>query len=173
MKTDLVNAMLKLLACPETCNDSKECKSCAFYGKPQCSANLKQQCSAVLGAHAKPTDLYRRVTQVLHELGMPAHIKGFAYLRSALVRVVADEHAIQGLCKELYPAISKEFDTTPSRVERAMRHAIEIAWDRGDLSTLQQWFGYTVSLSRGKPTNREFIALVADTLRLERNNGGK
>ena len=107
------------------------------------------------------------VTSVIHEIGVPAHIKGYQYLREAIIIAVNDMDVINAITKVLYPQVAKTFQTTPSRVERAIRHAIEVAWDRGDLDTLQRFFGYTVSNTKGKPTNSEFIALIADKLQLE------
>ena len=108
--------------------------------------------------------LRSRVTDVIHELGVPAHIKGYQYLREAIIIAVNDMDVINAITKVLYPQVAKAFQTTPSRVESAIRHAIEVAWDRGDLDTLQRIFGYTVSNTKGKPTNSEFIALIADRL---------
>lgn len=110
------------------------------------------------------------VTSVIHEIGVPAHIKGYQYLREAIMIAVKDMDVINAITKVLYPQVAKAFQTTPSRVERAIRHAIEVAWDRGDLETLQQFFGYTVSNTKGKPTNSEFIALIADKLQLQLKN---
>lgn len=107
------------------------------------------------------------VTGIIHEIGVPAHIKGYQYLREAIIIAVKDMDVINAITKVLYPQVAKTFQTTPSRVERAIRHAIEVAWDRGDLDTLQRFFGYTVSSSKGKPTNSEFIALIADKLQLQ------
>ena len=107
------------------------------------------------------------VTGIIHELGVPAHIKGYQYLREAIIIAVGDMDVINAITKVLYPQVAKTFQTTPSRVERAIRHAIEVAWDRGDLDTLQRFFGYTVSNTKGKPTNSEFIALIADKLQLQ------
>ena len=107
------------------------------------------------------------VTSVIHEIGVPAHIKGYQYLREAIKIAVNDMEVINAITKVLYPQVAKTFQTTPSRVERAIRHAIEVAWDRGDLDTLQRFFGYTVSNTKGKPTNSEFIALIADKLQLQ------
>ena len=112
------------------------------------------------------------VTGVIHEIGVPAHIKGYQYLRYAIIVAVEDMDVINSITKTLYPMVAKAFSTTPSRVERAIRHAIEVAWDRGDLETLQKYFGYTVSNSKGKPTNSEFIALIADKLQLQIKNSG-
>ena len=107
------------------------------------------------------------VTNIIHEIGVPAHIKGYQYLREAIIIAVNDMDVINAITKVLYPQVAKNFGTTPSRVERAIRHAIEVAWDRGDLDTLQRFFGYTVSNTKGKPTNSEFIALIADKLQLQ------
>ena len=107
------------------------------------------------------------VTNIIHEIGVPAHIKGYQYLREAIIIAVNDMDVINAITKVLYPEVAKTFGTTPSRVERAIRHAIEVAWDRGDLDTLQKFFGYTVSNTKGKPTNSEFIALIADKLQLQ------
>ncbi len=107
------------------------------------------------------------VTGIIHEIGVPAHIKGYQYLREAIIIAVNDMDVINAITKVLYPQVAKTFGTTPSRVERAIRHAIEVAWDRGDLDTLQRFFGYTVSNTKGKPTNSEFIALIADKLQLQ------
>ncbi len=110
------------------------------------------------------------VTSIIHEIGVPAHIKGYQYLREAIIIAVNDMDVINAITKVLYPQVAKTFQTTPSRVERAIRHAIEVAWDRGDLDTLQRFFGYTVSNTKGKPTNSEFIALIADKLQLQLKN---
>ena len=117
-----------------------------------------------------PVELKNLVTSVIHEIGVPAHIKGYQYLREAIMIAVDDMDVINAVTKVLYPEVAKRFGTTPSRVERASRHAIEVAWDRGDLETLQKYFGYTVSNAKGKPTNSEFIAMIADRLVLEQKN---
>ncbi len=114
-----------------------------------------------------PTNIESMVTGIIHEIGVPAHIKGYQYLREAIIIAVNDMDVINAITKVLYPQVAKTFQTTPSRVERAIRHAIEVAWDRGDLDTLQRFFGYTVSNTKGKPTNSEFIALIADKLQLQ------
>lgn len=115
-------------------------------------------------------DIETMVTGIIHEIGVPAHIKGYQYLREAIMIAVQDMDVINAITKVLYPQVAKTFATTPSRVERAIRHAIEVAWDRGDLDTLQRFFGYTVSNTKGKPTNSEFIALIADRLQLQLKN---
>jgi two-component system response regulator (stage 0 sporulation protein A) len=107
------------------------------------------------------------VTNIIHEIGVPAHIKGYQYLREAIMMVVNDIDIINQITKQLYPEIAQRFRTTPSRVERAIRHAIEVAWGRGEQDTVESIFGYTVSAAKGKPTNSEFIAMIADKLRLE------
>ena len=112
-----------------------------------------------------------KVTEVIHQIGVPAHIKGYQYLRDAIMMAVHDMEAVGSITKILYPSIAKQYHTTSSRVERAIRHAIEVAWDRGDLETLQAYFGYTVSGIKGKPTNSEFISMIADRLRLQLKTG--
>ena len=111
--------------------------------------------------------LETRVTDMIHEIGIPAHIKGYHYLRDAIIMAVEDMDVLNAITKILYPTVAKKHQTTASRVERAIRHAIEVAWSRGKLDVLDELFGYTVSNGKGKPTNSEFIALVADTIRLE------
>ena len=108
-----------------------------------------------------------RVTSMIHEIGVPAHIKGYQYLREAIMMTVRDINAINSMTKVLYPTVASKFSTTSSRVERAIRHAIEVAWDRGDIEVLQKTFGYTISNIKGKPTNSEFISMLADKLRLQ------
>ena len=116
------------------------------------------------------TNIESMVTSIIHEIGVPAPIKGYQYLREAIIIAVNDMDVINAITKVLYPQVAKTFPTTPSRVARAIRHAIEVAWDRGDLDTLQRFFGYTVSNTKGKPTNSEFIALIADKLQLQLKN---
>lgn len=111
--------------------------------------------------------LEAKITNIIHEIGVPAHIKGYLYLREAISMVVDNIELLSAVTKELYPSIAKKFKTTPSRVERAIRHAIEVAWSRGKVDTINNLFGYTVNTDKGKPTNSEFIAMVADKLRLE------
>jgi two-component system response regulator (stage 0 sporulation protein A) len=118
-----------------------------------------------------PKNLEAEVTSIMHEIGVPAHIKGYQYLRDAIIMVVNDIELINSITKQLYPNIAKQYNTTPSRVERAIRHAIEVAWSRGKVDAIDSLFGYTVNLGKGKPTNSEFIAMVADKLRLELKAG--
>ena len=112
-------------------------------------------------------DFEMLVTEIIHQIGVPAHIKGYTYLRDAIVLAVIDQIIINFITKELYPTVARAHGTTSSRVERAIRHAIEVAWDRGDVDVLNAYFGYTILNSRGKPTNSEFIAMIADKLRLK------
>ncbi|MGB9662711.1 MAG: sporulation transcription factor Spo0A [Moorellaceae bacterium] len=106
------------------------------------------------------------VTKIIHQMGVPAHIKGYQYLREAILLVIEDINLLGAVTKELYPMIARKYMTTPSRVERAIRHAIELAWDRGNVEVINKFFGYTINMERGKPTNSEFIAMVADKLRI-------
>ena len=115
----------------------------------------------------KTPDLETQVTKIIHQIGVPAHIKGYQYLRTAILLTVNDSDVINSVTKILYPSVAKKYQTTTSRVERAIRHAIEVAWDRGDVEVLNSYFGYTIQNERGKPTNSEFIAMIADNLRLK------
>ena len=111
-----------------------------------------------------------KVTEILHQIGVPAHIKGYHYLRDSIIMSIEHPEIINAVTKQLYPSVAKKYETTSSRVERAIRHAIEVAWDRGDVDVLNSYFGYTIHISRGKPTNSEFIAMIADKLRLQLKN---
>ena len=111
-------------------------------------------------------DLEMMVTEIIHQIGVPAHIKGYHYLRESILLAVQNPDIINSVTKQLYPTVAKKFSTTSSRVERAIRHAIEVAWDRGDVDILNSYFGYTIHNQRGKPTNSEFIAMISDKLRL-------
>lgn len=114
-----------------------------------------------------PNNLEQEITDIIHEIGVPAHIKGYIYLREAITMVVNNMELLSAVTKELYPSIAKKYNTTASRVERAIRHAIEVAWSRGQVETINKIFGYTIHNDKGKPTNSEFIAMVADKLRLK------
>lgn len=114
----------------------------------------------------KTKDLEKDVTDMIHEIGVPAHIKGYQYLREAIMLSVNNNEMLNSITKKLYPTIARKYETTPSRVERAIRHAIEVAWSRGRMETLDSLFGYTINTGKGKPTNSEFIALIADKIRL-------
>lgn len=179
MKDKMMSAMIKLALCPGECGGFEICTVCPHRGQIRCEERMKAEALKLLQeyeaskqvpdklAQHKSCDLESRVTEILHEIGVPAHIKGYKYLREAIIIAVNDMDVIDAITTVLYPQVAKTFQTTPSRVERAIRHAIEVAWDRGDLDTLHKWFGWTVSNTRCKPTNSEFIALVSDKLRLE------
>lgn len=139
-------------------------------GKPAHTGSADSGASFAAQAAAPGIRLETRVTDMIHEIGIPAHIKGYHYLRDAIMMAVEDMDVLNAVTKVLYPTVAKMHQTTASRVERAIRHAIEVAWSRGKLDTLDHLFGYTVSNGKGKPTNSEFIALIADTIRLETKN---
>jgi len=144
--------------------------------KPLDYDSLAERISRIIakrtGVKAKPrspvmgNDIESQVTKVIHQIGVPAHIKGYQYLRTAILMTIKDNDVINSVTKILYPSVAKQYQTTSSRVERAIRHAIEVAWDRGDIDVLNAYFGYTIQNNRGKPTNSEFIAMIADNLRL-------
>lgn len=117
--------------------------------------------------NASNTDLEVTVSEIMHQIGVPAHIKGYQYLREAIILSINNTEMMNSVTKLLYPTVAKTFNTTASRVERAIRHAIEVAWDRGDVDVLSSYFGYTIQNTRGKPTNSEFIAMISDKLRLK------
>ncbi len=134
--------------------------------------DIQNEDTRKVNAYEKASDvpvrsLETEVTQIIHEIGVPAHIKGYQYLREAIIMSVNDMDMLNSITKILYPEIAKKFQTTPSRVERAIRHAIEVAWSRGKMDTIDEMFGYTISNGKGKPTNSEFIALITDRIRLE------
>ena len=116
-------------------------------------------------------ELELMITEIIHQIGVPAHIKGYHYLREAIILSVKNSEIVNSVTKLLYPTVAKTYGTTASRVERAIRHAIEVAWDRGDLDVLNSYFGYTIQNDRGKPTNSEFIAMISDKLRLKLKTG--
>lgn len=130
----------------------------------------KSKCDMLYKNQDDDFELEAQVTQIIHQVGIPAHIKGYQYLRAAIMMVVNNNRVINEVTKTLYPTVAMKFSTTSSRVERAIRHAIEVAWDRGDVDMLNSYFGYTVQNSKGKPTNSEFIAMIADNLRLKMKN---
>ena len=131
------------------------------------SAEISKQTQVAEEAKVVVHDLEQDVTNMIHDIGVPAHIKGYQYLREAIMMSVKEPTMISSITKVLYPTIAKQFQTTPSRVERAIRHAIEVAWSRGRMETLDTLFGYTINTGKGKPTNSEFIALIADKIRLK------
>lgn len=151
----------------------KPCDTQTLFSRIRQVAGRDDGRSAIAGVDTRAmraaetdTDLEAMVTDIIHEIGVPAHIKGYQYLREAIILTIKDMEMINAVTKVLYPEVAKRFSTTPSRVERAIRHAIEVAWDRGDIEVLQKYFGYTVSNIKGKPTNSEFIAMIADSLTL-------
>ena len=155
----------------------KPCEYSALSGKIEralnSSKNLGENAAVFpidAGNDEKEADLETLVTKIIHQIGVPAHIKGYQYLRTAIIMTMENPELIGSITKRLYPGVAKLYGTTSSRVERAIRHAIEVAWDRGDIDVINSFFGYTVQSTRGKPTNSEFIALVADSLRLKKKN---
>ena len=145
----------------------KPCRQTAVLERVRQLANGVPAGEAGEQDETQSRNLESTVTAIIHEIGVPAHIKGYQYLRESILIAVKDMEVINAVTKILYPEVAKRFGTTASRVERAIRHAIEVAWDRGDLETLQKYFGYTVSNAKGKPTNSEFIAMIADRLQLQ------
>ena len=130
--------------------------------------DLMRYCKSDMGSILSlDRELEITVTEILHQIGVPAHIKGYHYLRDSIMMCVLHPEIINAVTKELYPSVAGKYETTPSRVERAIRHAIEVAWDRGDVDVLNSYFGYTIQGSRGKPTNSEFIAMISDRLRIK------
>ena len=166
----------QIIAVSSLCNDTTVSQALEkgvyyFMAKPVHYPSLLEQMRRAVTPDAAPTtdtDLEGQVSAIIHEIGVPAHIKGYQYVREAIIVAVEDMDVINAVTKVLYPEVAKRFGTTPSRVERAIRHGIEVAWDRGDLDTLQHYFGYTVNSAKGKPTNSEFIAMIADRLSLQR-----
>ncbi|MGN1048152.1 MAG: sporulation transcription factor Spo0A [Eubacteriales bacterium] len=137
-----------------------------IFGSRAHSSQPTAQDKSIVQKAGEP-DIETQVTQIIHQIGVPAHIKGYQYLRTAILLTIDDSDIINSVTKVLYPSVAKKYSTTTSRVERAIRHAIEVAWDRGDVDTLNSYFGYTIQHGRGKPTNSEFIAMIADNLRLK------
>lgn len=144
-----------------------------YFLKPYNPAMLAERVVQFAGIHNASAnkngikDLEVVVSQIMHQIGVPAHIRGYQYLREAIILSVNNSEMISSVTKILYPTVAKTFKTTPSRVERAIRHAIEVAWDRGDVDVLSSYFGYTIRNERGKPTNSEFIAMISDNLKLQ------
>ena len=153
----------------EAARDIRDAGAYAFLPKPADDTSVLEHIRHAAGPRCDLPlqQLEMMVTAIIHEIGVPAHIKGYQYLREGIILTVRNMEVINAVTKVLYPEIAKRFGTTPSRVERAIRHAIEVAWDRGDLETLQKYFGYTVNSAKGKPTNSEFIAMIADRLQLQ------
>lgn len=168
----VMNALVSLQVCPK-CNGASECcKACDFVDTHDCSAKLTAKCMDVLNEHFKhgkthvdtstAPDYEGYVSGLLREIGIPAHIKGYRHARYAIILSANDPDYVDAITCRLYPDVAKAFNDTASRVERAIRHAIEVAWDRGDLDVLMHYFGNTIDGSKGKPTNSEFIATMAD-----------
>lgn len=154
-------AVIRILEQPYDAHSVREAIDDAYRGRGN-------DVPAVLSSmESDEASLAAEVTGIIHEIGVPAHIKGYQYLRSAIVIAVKDMDILNSITKQLYPTIAEMYDTTASRVERAIRHAIEVAWSRGKIETINELFGYTVSAGKGKPTNSEFIALIADKIRLD------
>ena len=155
----------------QTLADAEKLGVCYYLPKPCEPASLVERMHGIFEGPASPDlrvhALRNTVTNVIHEIGVPAHIKGYQYLRTAILLTISDSDIINSVTKVLYPSVAQKYSTTTSRVERAIRHAIEVAWDRGDIDTLNSYFGYTIQNNRGKPTNSEFIAMIADNLRLK------
>ncbi len=165
MSADEIIAKIRMvMEKPELC--SLSVRGGGFGAAPAASSALPQ--SSKKHSH----DVEKTVTTIIHEIGVPAHIKGYTYLREAIMLVLKDTELINSITKQLYPTVAKKHNTSSSRVERAIRHAIEVAWDRGDTETLNRLFGFTINQSKGKPTNSEFIAMISDRLRLELKNIG-
>lgn len=139
------------------------------FDLPILASRIKQLYEGISEDSKIPTktkDMSVEVTKVIHQMGVPAHVKGYQYLRDAILLVADEVNLIGAVTKELYPMVAEKYDTTASRVERAIRHAIELAWDRGNVDLMNKYFGYTINVERGKPTNSEFIAMVADKIRI-------
>ncbi len=154
-EAEKLNALNEVL---ETCRD-----------KGVTIEDLMEAVAASIGnkTDVEPESLEKRISRIFREIGIPAHIKGYHYLRSAIIRGLNDPEAMESITKTLYPTIAKEYKTTAPRVERAIRHAIEVAWERGNVDVFQKYFGYTIQAERGKPTNSEFIAMIVDKIQLE------
>lgn len=167
--------LIQLLVCPGVDEGHTVCDGCPCRGKYDCFKALKTEAINKLQYGVvvnKPFNIELRISEALREIGVPAHVKGFRSLREAIKILVNNENLVDYVTSDIYPQVAETLGTTPTRVERTIRHAIESAWDRGDLEVLQKWFGNTVSPSRGKPTNSEFIATVSDIIRMEVQQSG-
>lgn len=173
----MTNLLVHLTMCPgnyqSTCEICQDCPSCKVQN---CKRDLKKKVMQLYRGESldfeSTYNLECRISEILKDLGVPAHLKGYNYLRSAIVVCVEDKSILDYITGRLYPKLAKYHDTTSPRIERAIRHAIEVAWNRGDLEVLKQYFGNTVSANKGKPTNSEFLACVATQLRLEVQRNG-
>ena len=174
----ITNLLVHLTMCPgdyqNTCEICQDCPSCNVRN---CKRDLKKKVMQLYRGESldfKSTyNLERCITEVLKDLGVPTHLKGYDYLRSAIAMCVEDKDILECITGRLYPELAKRYDTAPSRVERAIRHAIEVAWDRGDLGVFKRYFGNTISSMRGKATNSEFISCVVNQLRMEVQQDGQ
>lgn len=173
---DIKKPMLVILSSVDNSHFESEILSAGadyYFLKPVDEAVLAQRVNQLMGWRKPNSEAISNesleidITDILHQIGVPAHIKGYQYLRQAIILSVDNDEMISSVTKLLYPSVAKMYKTTSSRVERAIRHAIEVAWDRGDVDVLNSYFGYTIQSSRGKPTNSEFIAMIADKLRLQ------
>ena len=171
-----VMILASMVSSPATFMEATQAGASLCLAKPYDFDGLVAHIDALLSSGKAPADteaashkrdIEAQVTKIIHQIGVPAHIKGYQYLRSAILMAIEDSDIINSVTKILYPSVAKMYATTTSRVERAIRHAIEVAWDRGDIDTLTSYFGYTVQNSRGKPTNSEFISMIADNMRLK------
>lgn len=174
----MMNMLVHLTLCPGDYQKScAVCQDCPACKSQNCRKDLKKRTLQLYqSTHVVAQQNYNlrmRITQVLVGFGMPASLKGYTYLKHAIELCVHNPNYLDYITGMLYPDVAKNFDTTPSRVERAIRHAVEVAWDRGDWDVLHAWFGCTVCSTKGKPTNSEFIARVSDTLRLEMHREGQ
>lgn len=173
----MTNLLVHLAMCPgnyqSTCEICHDCPSCSAQN---CKRDLKKKVMQLYRGESldfeRTYNLERRITEVLKDLGVPTHLKGYDYLRSAIAMCVEDKYILDKITVHLYPELAKKYDTTASRIERAIRHAVEVAWSRGDLYVLNQYFGNTISLSKGKATNSEFLSCVAIQLRMEVQRNG-
>lgn len=173
-----VFCILSSFASGTVVNEAVSAGAAAYLIKPYDCTLLAEKITELMSSHLSmlkasegkaddPTQLEILVSETLHNMGIPAHIKGYQYVREAIIMTINDMDKINAVTKVLYPAVAKKYNTTASRVERAIRHAIETSWDRGDIEVLQSIFGYTISTLKGKPTNSEFISMIADKLRLK------
>ena len=174
----ITHLLVHLAMCPGDYKNTCEiCRDCSVRGEKNCNQNLKEQVMKIYRVKYMGCDttynLERRIVEVLKDLGVPTHLKGYDYFRDAIYMCVEDKTNLECITGRLYPDLAKCYDTTPSRGERAIRHAIEVAWDRCDLDVLKQYFGNTISPRKGKPTNSEFISCIANNLRMEVQQDGQ
>ena len=162
--------MVSAMGQENVCEEAMELGASYFILKPFDLRTIIKQIKQAKIKQQIPERPFVSVPEKIHEIGVPAHIKGYQYLRDSIMMAVCDMDILNSITKQLYPSIAQKFDTTPSRVERAIRHAIEVAWGRGNMDTIDALFGYTIHAGKGKPTNSEFIALIADKIRLEYKN---